>query len=87
MTVSTFFALLAEFGSAEIPLEAACDKYFGLDYKIARRRATAQLLPIPAYKTGSQKSPWLVSAQDLAQLIDDRREEALKHHQRMKKSS
>lgn len=85
VTVSSFFALMAEFGTAEIPLESVCDKYFGLDYKTALRRAPAQQLPVPVYKVGSQKSTWLVSAQDLAALIDKQRGEALKHHRRMKK--
>lgn len=81
--VSTFFALLAEYGTAEIPLEAVAEKYFGMDYKTALRRAPTQGLPVPVHKTGSQKSPWLVSAQDLAELIDKRRREAAEDHRRI----
>jgi len=33
-------------------------------------------LPIPAYRIGSQKSPWLISATDLARHIDHQRENA-----------
>ena len=65
----TYFGLLAEFGESEIPLERVCEKYFGLSTPKAKRRACLQQLPIPAYRAGSQKSPWLISAIDLAQHI------------------
>jgi hypothetical protein len=48
------FGLLAEFGTAEIPLEKVCEKYFGLSVTKAKRRAGMQQLPIPAYRIGSQ---------------------------------
>jgi Pyocin activator protein PrtN len=73
---STYFGLLAEFGEANIPLERVAPKYFGLSYEEARRRAPAKMLPCPAFRLGGQKSPWLVSAADLAELIDARREKA-----------
>lgn len=74
MTVnSTYFGLLAEFGEANIPLERVAPKYFGLSYEEARRRAPAKLLPCTAFRLGGQKSPWLVSASDLAALIDQQR--------------
>ena len=69
----TYFGLLAEFGEAEIPLERICEKYFGLSVAKAKRRACLQQLPIPAYRAGSQKSPWLISAIDLANHIDEQR--------------
>lgn len=72
----TYFGLLAEFGEAEIPLERVCEKYFGLSVSKAKRRACVQQLPIPAYRVGSQKSPWLISAADLASHIDQQRQSA-----------
>lgn len=40
-------------------------------------RAGAQALPVPVYRAGdSQKSPWLVSAVDLARYLDAKRAEA-----------
>ena len=69
----TYFGLLAEFGESEIPLERVCEKYFGLSTPKAKRRACLQQLPIPAYRAGSQKSPWLISAIDLANHIDEKR--------------
>lgn len=74
---STYFGLLAEFETAEIPLEKVCEKYFGLGIDKAKRAALMRQLPVPAYRvTGSQKSPWLVSAADLASHIDQQREKA-----------
>lgn len=73
---STYFGLLAEFGEANVPLERVAPKYFGLSYPEARRRAPAKLLPCRVFRLGGQKSPWLVSAVDLAELIDRQRERA-----------
>jgi Pyocin activator protein PrtN len=73
---STYFGLLAEFGEANIPLERVAHKYFGLSFEEARRRAPAKVLSCRAFRLGGQKSPWLVSAADLAELIDQRRERA-----------
>jgi hypothetical protein len=72
----TYFGLLAEFGESEIPLDRVCRKYFGLSVSKAKRRAGLQRLPVPAYRAGSQKSPWLISAADLAKHIDDQRQSA-----------
>lgn len=73
---STYFGLLAEFGEANIPLDRVAPKYFGLSFAEARRRAPAKGLPCRAFRLGGQKSPWLVSATDLAELIDARRQKA-----------
>jgi hypothetical protein len=73
---STYFGLLAEFGEANIPLERVAPKYFGLSFQEARRRAPAKMLPCRAFRLGGQKSPWLVSVTDLAELIDRQRQRA-----------
>ena len=75
---NTYFGLLAEFGEANIPLAKVAPKYFGLSFEEARRRAPTQLLPCRVFRLGGQKSPWLVSATDLAELIDRRRDQAAK---------
>ena len=80
----TYFGLLAEFGESEIPLDRVCEKYFGLSTPKAKRRACLQQLPIPAYRAGSQKSPWLISAIDLAQHIDEKRSIAARQWANMK---
>ncbi len=74
--ISTFFALMAEFGTAEIPLENICEKFFALQPDMAKKRAARRQLPVPAYRGGTQKSPWLVNAQDLADYIDEQRAKA-----------
>lgn len=73
---STYFGLLAEFGEANIPLDKVAPKYFGLSFEEARRRAPAKMLPCKTFRLGGQKSPWLVSASDLAELIDRQRARA-----------
>jgi len=67
---------MAEFQTSEIRLERVCEKYFGLSPRKAKQKAGYQDLPLPVFRTGSQKSGWLVSAKDLADLIDKRRDEA-----------
>lgn len=81
--MNTFFAIMAEFETADIPLEKVCEKYFGMDPKQAIRKASTQQLPVPVYKGGSQKSQWLLSAKDLADHMDARREQAKKDHRAM----
>jgi len=73
---STYFGLLAEFGEANVPLARVAPKYFGLSFEEARRRALGQGLPCRVFRLGGQKSPWLISVSDLAELIDKRRERA-----------
>lgn len=74
----TYFGLLAEFdGRAEIPLEEIAPRYFGINARTAGARAGAQALPVPAYRAAdSQKASWLISAGDLAEYLDKRKEEA-----------
>jgi hypothetical protein len=69
---STYFGLLAEFGAANIPLDRVAPKYFGLSPAEAKRRAASKQLPCRVFRLGGQKSPWLVSVVDLAELIDQR---------------
>jgi Pyocin activator protein PrtN len=71
----TLFFLLAEFGTGHIVLDR-CAHHFGLSADEAKRAANRQSLPLPAFRLGSQKSPWLVSAIDLARYIDSKHEAA-----------
>lgn len=73
--MNTYFGLLAEFGEANIPLAKVAPKYFGLSFEEARRRAPSRL-PCRPFRLGGQKSPWLVSAADLAELIDRARQKS-----------
>ena len=76
--MNTYFGLLAEFnGRSELPLDEVAPRYFGISARTASIRAGAQALPVPTYRAGdSQKSPWLVSAVDLARYLDEKRAEA-----------
>lgn len=80
---STYFGLLAEYETAEIPLEDICEKYFSLSVRNAKNRANTQQLPVPAYKAGTQKSTWLVSATDLAEYLDKKKATARREWEQM----
>lgn len=86
MSTTTVFLLLAEFGTGHIPLDKCCH-HFGMKIEEANRRALRQSLPVPVFRLGSQKSPWLVSADVLAAYIDAQREEATKQWEKLKKAS
>ena len=73
--MSTLKALIAEYGTAEIPLERICERYLGIGIKVAKERAASAGLPLPAYKT-ARNAPWHVRASDLAALIDAEAEQA-----------
>ena len=47
---STYFSLLAEFETAQIPLEDVCKKYFNVGFGMAKRRAANQDLPVPVFR-------------------------------------
>lgn len=74
--MNTVYLLLAEYEAADIPLEQVAQKYLGLDPAMAKRQAALQKLPLPCYRAGSQKSPWLVRITDLADFLDKQREQA-----------
>ena len=71
-TASTFFSLMAEFGTAQIPLESMCDKYFNLKYGAAKRKAAKKSLPVPAVKIREEgHTKYFIKAEHLANLIDE----------------
>lgn len=71
----TLFLVLAEYGTAQIPVER-CAKQFGMTTQEVKAAARRQALPVPCYRLGSQKSPWVVDAVALAGHIRRKREEA-----------
>lgn len=72
----THFALLAQFGDVNIPLEKVCKPFFGMEPRKANEHACLQDLPVPAFKLGGKRSPWLLDAQKLAEYIDKKKLEA-----------
>ena len=76
--MNTTFLLMAEYGTTDIPLEVVAAKYLGMAARAAHAKAFKGELPFPAYRPGSQKSPWLVRITDLAAWLDAEREKARK---------
>lgn len=75
--MSTFYSeLKAEFDGPVVELERICSRYWSLSPKEAKRLAGLRRLPVPAFKAGSQKSPWLVSLRTLALHLEARETEA-----------
>lgn len=68
----TLFLVLAEYGTAQIPVER-CAAQFGMTPNEAKAAARRQALPVPCYRLGSQKSPWVVDAAALANHIRAKR--------------
>lgn len=73
------FLLMAEFNAADIPLAQVAPKYLGMDERQWKRAASLQQLPFPVFRAGSQKAPWLVNVNALAQYLDEREQAAAKH--------
>ncbi len=76
--MNTMFLLMAEYESTDILLESVAKKYLGLEPAQAKRMASMHRLPMPCYRAGSQKSPWLVRVTDLADFLDKQRADAAK---------
>jgi hypothetical protein len=68
----TLFLVLAEYGTAQIQVER-CAQHFGMTAQEAKAAARRQALPVPCYRLGSQKSPWVVDAAALADHIRAKR--------------
>ena len=79
--MNTRFLLLAQYQRAAVPLELIAADYLGLGEREAKRRALDGSLCVPAFRRGdSQKSPWLVMIDDLAEWLDRQAERARRDH-------
>ena len=75
--MKTEYLLMARFETPVVKLRDICEEFFGVTPKTAEQKAKAQALPVPVFKLrDSEKSPSLVSIQDLAAYIDKQRAEA-----------
>lgn len=74
--MNTYFGLLAEFGTAHVPLVTIAKNYFGMDATKAKRLAATRQFPIPTFRLGGQKSPWLIAIDDLAMHLDEKKLQA-----------
>ena len=77
----TLFLLMYQFESVEIPLEKICDE-FGMSITQAKRKASAQDLPIPFYKKNA-KGGYFCSAEVYANYLDSLAAAALSEHNKM----
>lgn len=76
------FLLTYEYGSTTVPL-ARCAELFGFSPDEAAKRAARAALPVPAFRCGSQKSPWLINVEDLADYLEGQRHRALQEWQKV----
>lgn len=75
----TAWLLMAQYQRPTIPLSEICEDHFGLSLHEANRAAVLNKLPVPTYRIGTgQRAPRHVHIDDLAMLIDKRREAAAK---------
>lgn len=82
--MNTYQGLLIAFGKPQVALEIIAKDFLPpMSDRTLKVRASNQQLPFPVFRTGSQKAPWLVDLRDMAEYIDSRREEAIRHHQAM----
>jgi len=65
--MKTYFGLMAEFGTAHIPVTEIGAKYFGHDDKTAKQYAAGSKYPFPAFKCGSK---WMIDAEVFSKYLD-----------------
>lgn len=73
---TTYFGLMAEFGSAHIPIVDIGRKYFGYDERKAKNEAAKGGYPFPVFRVGGQKTQWMVDVADLSAYLDKIKEKA-----------
>ena len=72
--------LIEQHGTRDIPVDRICAELLGLTPAAARNAIRLGRFPLPTYRLGGRKSPLLVSVDDLAELLDRRREQAREAH-------
>lgn len=81
MTPSTYFGLLAEFGTVHVPITELGKKYFGYSELVAKNNATKNKYPFPVFRVGqSEKSTWVADIADVANYIDKVKDKAKKEY-------
>lgn len=69
--MNTLMLLMARYETATIPLEDIREEYFNVTSKReSDAKARSHDYPIPVFKLGGQRSPWMVHIKDLAAHID-----------------
>lgn len=85
--MNTVFLLLAEYETGDIPLHIIGEKYFGFNRRTTTEWALGKKFPFPVFRAGSAKSEWLVSVQDFAVFLDEKKSEARNQIETLKKAS
>lgn len=80
MTPSTYFGLLAEFGTAHVPVVELGKKYFGYSELISKNKAATNKYPFPVFRIGTEKSTWVADIADVANYIDKVKDKAKKEY-------
>ena len=66
-------------------LSEVCQEYFGVTPRIAQRKASLGLLPVPAFRlTGTRKGPLYVLRDDLEDHVMRQRDRAYKLNSQMR---
>jgi hypothetical protein len=66
-------------------LSTICEEYFGLSDRVAQRKASCGLLPIPAFRlSGTRKGPLYIRKSDLDAHVQRQIEKATQLNSRMK---
>lgn len=81
--MKTITMLFAQFEKPTVRLDEISREYFGLAPNQAKRLAATGELPVPAFRLGAAKSPWLIHLDDLATYLDKQRQQAKKDHQNL----
>jgi hypothetical protein len=83
----TSLALMSLYKAPSVPLREISERYLGIAYEEACKRAAKQALPFPTFRlVDSQKAPLMVSCEDLGNWIDQRRDAANEAWQRVQVS-
>jgi len=76
--MNTKYALHAMYGKPVVELSLVCSEFFGINKNTAYQKANHQAFPIPTFRLdNSQRSPFYVNLDDLAEHIDKRKQEAM----------
>lgn len=72
--LSTKSMLAGMFGMKPcVSLEEVTEEFLDISFSTAQRKARLNELPFPCFRLGmSQKSPWFINLDDLAEYIDER---------------
>ncbi len=73
-SMKTADALFKQYGKKFVPLVQIAEEYLGIDdaYVISRKAHRNELGGIRAFRMGSERSPWLVDIEQLADVLDSR---------------